>query len=522
MKKLMWVLLLLSLTVTGCATDIPMPPSPTIIPTMPPTETHTPHITARATLTATLTPTLPTLPTETATTTPVDAGVLTPLAPLPATVTQVKMGFGERWFTYLRLDEQPLPRSLAATLFVLDSQSATSWEVTSACLDTLCEFVWTSTGQLVWLEEGAVFLADADGQNKRNLNAPAEIIEIFGISPTDVAILRGSNGTDLWRLYLPDGRFDAIPDPQRNRNPIPDFVSQNDLLYFTEDNTIVGLAYDITPRTFDGDIQILAIPLQAGSTPTLLAALPRLGYGGRSGPPPLPPVLLAGTSYWVTTESAVLEDSNGAFTSYIVDVERQSVEPVTTIIGVDERYRGWAIVSPDRKWLVTTLYPDHTDPLSATLERKTYIAPASNLREGRLLSEKIYIEGWQQNPPAIFTYYREDKIDAFYWISLETNRKKLLFPVIATYRYPTILSATNIIFVQPSQLLPVLLAVSPEGNITSMTTLQGHIFPFDDQTTRRWVYPVYATERCAYYVAGAPNLPEPDEQAYLWRWDISE
>lgn len=38
------------------------------------------------------------------------------------------------------------------------------------------------TGKLLWLEDGNVFVADADGQNKRDLNAPEGMSEIFGVS----------------------------------------------------------------------------------------------------------------------------------------------------------------------------------------------------------------------------------------------------------------------------------------------------------------------------------------------------
>lgn len=514
--------LILSLLLFACA-PAPIRPTPTVTiasTLIPATATLIPSATSSPNVTATLQPTAtPISPTPTITATPVDEGVLTPLAPLPASVTQVEMGFADRWFTYLRLDELPLPRSIAATLFVLDSQTATSWEVTSACLDTFCEFAWSSTGQLLWLENGAVFLADADGQNKRNLNAPAPITEIFGISPTDVAILRGNNGTDLWRLYLPDGTFDAIPTPQRNRDPIPDFVTQNDLLYFTEDTTMAGLAYDITDRTFDGDIQILAIPLQAGSIPTLLAAVPRLYYGGRSGPFPRPPVLLADTSYWLATESAGVEGQEPSLEPVVIHLQTQTISLLENLIPIRERgyvFTNWHL-SPDRRWIAIHLQPL---PIGSSYEQSVYVASVNDLQNG--LIHNATARGWHVDPPAIVIQEREGDIHTLYWMSLEDQRKTLLFPDLEVYTYPTTLTTQEAFFVQPSQLLPILTVVSPQGEITAMTTLRGRTFQFDDRTHRQRVDPVYATERHAYYVAGAPNLAEPDEQAYLWRWDVEE
>jgi hypothetical protein len=523
MKNLTWAILLVSLSVMGCV-YIPTPPPPTLTPTPLVVVTQPLPVPATATFTATPRPTMATLlPTSTLTPTltptSVDAGILTPLAPLPVNVEQVKIGFQEPWFTYLRMDEPPKPASRAATLFVLNIDNGISWEVTSACLDAYCEFAWTSMGQLLWLEAGSVFLADADGQNKRNLNAPTPITEIFGISATDVAILRGNNGTDLWRLYLPDGTFDAIADPQRNRNPIPDFVTQNDLLYFTADNTIAALAYDITPRTFDGDIQILSIPLEARATPTLLAAVPRLGYGGRSEPPPLPPVLLAGTSYWLSTEGAGIEGQDSALDIVLLNLHTQNVGRVDDLIPIEEqgyRFTNWHL-SPERTWIAINLQPL---PIGSSYEDYVYVAPVSTLPNGVIL--KGTVEGWHSNPSAMVIRERNGDINTLYWLSLEDNRKTLLFPNLEVYTYPTTLATQEAFFLQPSRLLPILSVVSPEGEIIAMTTLPGRTFQFDDTTHRQRVDPVYAAERRAYYVAGAPNLPEPDEQTYLWRWDISE
>jgi hypothetical protein len=528
MKQLLWGILLTSLiTLVGCGNP-PSLPSPTIIPThtrFSATETLTPLVTPTLYITATLPPTAtPIPPAPTATPTPVDIGVLIPLAPLLVSVTQVEMGFADRWFTYLRLDEVPLPRSIAATLFVLDSQTATSWEVTSACLDTYCEFAWTAEGQLLWLENGAVFLADADGQNKRNLNAPSAITEIFGVSPTDIAILRGSNGTDLWRLYLPDGTFDAIPDPQRNRDTIPEFVTQNDLLYFTADTTIAGLAYDITDRTFEGDIQILAIPLQAGAIPTLLAALPRLYYGGRSGPPPPPPILLHGTSYWVVTESAGLEEDN-AFQSYIIDLRTQRLEPSENVIGFDNQryYVAGITLSPDRMGLIASVgtFPPGQP---STLEGGRYLASTSALRNGTFMADDFSFIGWNLNPIAIVLAKREGDIHTLHWQPLQDDIKTLFLPTLQVYGYPTILTTPQVFFFQPSRFESSVVSISPQGVITALANLPIRIksnFNVDDPWRQR-VDPVYATDRHAYYVAGAPNLAEPDEQAYLWRWDVNE
>jgi hypothetical protein len=516
--------LILLLALSAC-TPAPLRPAPTVtssptsIPataTPLPSATATPHITA--TLISTATP-IPFTPTPT----PVDSGVLTPLAPLPASVTQVEMGFADRWFTYLRVDEPPAPSSLAATLFVLDSQTATSWEVTTACLDTNCEFAWTSTGQLVWLENGAVFLADADGQNKRNLNAPSIITEIFGISATDVAILRGSNGTDLWRLYLPDGTFDAIPEPQRNRDPIPEFITRNDLLYFTADNTIAGLAYDTTDQTWEADIHILAVPLQAETVPTLLATPTTLYYLGRSGPFPLPPLSLPRTPYWLGTEIAALYENTPPF-HYVVDIRTQTLDSLEHLIGLEQKdylIRKWDLFA-DRSQLLVHLEP--VNPSIAEPRYNAYVAPVTDLQSGNYLFIEGGFVGWYERSDALLVMVRQPQSNTLSWLSLKDGSQKTLFPNLGIYDYPSMLETQEAFFVQPSRFMQEVVVISPQSIVTARTNIPVRIianFNEGDPWGQR-IDPVYAIDRHAYYVAGAPDLAEPDEQAYLWRWDVNE
>lgn len=50
------------------------------------------------------------------------------------------------------------------------------------------------------------------------------------------------------------------------------------------------------------DLKMIVLPLKAGSAPTLLAAPTGFQYPGRGGPPPLLPVPLPGTPYWLPPE----------------------------------------------------------------------------------------------------------------------------------------------------------------------------------------------------------------------------
>lgn len=450
-------------------------------------------------------------------------GVVTPLAPLPADATQIKVGYQERWFTYLllRRAEGPTgPAPIPSTLMVLDSATGNSWEATRACDDFVCEFTWTSTGQLLWLEEGNVFIANANGQNKRELNAPEGMSEIFGSSPNDVVVLRGGDGTHLWRLYLPDGTFDAVPAPEPNTEPIPDFVTQNDLLYFTADGTSAGLAYTTTFYPAP-DLKIILLPLEAGAAPRLLAAPTGFHYPGRGGPPPLPPVALPGTPYWLPTETLWLGDNGvtmpvpllfDTITGEIVNLER------LTGLG-DQGYRIlYTQLSPDRQWMVA--YVDNT-PIDQppTGMPGIYIAPVTQLAGGTMLEGSV--EGWRSHPAAVvIKEYHGEQTPMFYW-SLTDGTKTAIVETVPQYEFGSVTGTSVALFVQPTVRHPEILLLDAIGQIVGQQSIPPRHIVYDGGEEYR-AEVVGASGTRLYIFGGDPNDVENSSRHVLWRWDAGQ
>lgn len=452
-------------------------------------------------------------------------GVLTPIAPLPADATQVKVGYQERWFTYLLLRpvEGPTgPGPIPATLTVLDSATGTTWEVTPSCDDFTCEFTWLSNGQLLWLEDGNVFVADADGQNKRDLNAPEGMSEIFGVSATNIAVLRGGDGTHLWRLYMPDGTFDAVPEAQPNTQPVPDFVTQNDLLYFTADGMMAGLSYYTTFYPAP-DIKMLALPLEAGSTPTLLAAPTGFQFPGRGGPPPLPPVPLPGTPYWLPTETLWLE-SNGASipvplvfdmtaNGEIVNLER------LTGLG-DQGYRIlYTQLSPDHQWLVAYVENAPIDQPPSPVQR-IYVAPTAKLAGGMILEGTV--EGWRSTPAAAIVkeYYGEPTTPLFY-LSLIDGTKTPIVDTVPQFNFGSVATSPVALFVQPTVREAETLVLGADGTIAGRQNIPPRHIVYDGGEEYRSEF-VGVVETRLYVFGGNPNDVEDSTQHALWRWEASQ
>jgi hypothetical protein len=452
-------------------------------------------------------------------------GVLTPLVPVPADATQIKVGHQERWFTYLLL--RPLegptgPAPIPSTLTVLDSATGATWEVTRSCNDFVCEFAWLSTGQLLWLEDGNVFIADADGQNKRDLNAPEGISEIFGVSANDIAVLRGGDGTHLWRLYLPDGTFDAVPEAQPHEQPIPDFVTQNDLLYFTADGTMAGLAYQTTFYP-EPDLKIIALSLEAGSAPTLLAAPTGFQYPGRGGPAPLPPVPLPGTPYWLPPETLWLGENGVTMpVSLVIDGVTGEFVNLERLTGLgDQGFRiMYTQLSPDRQYVAMYVEDTPTDQPPITMVQRFYVAPSNNLAGGTILTGTV--EGWASNPAAIILkeYTGELTLPLFH-ISLTDGTKTPIVETVPQFEFGAVASTSTALFVQPTVRQAETLVLAGDGSIVGRQNIPPRHIVYDGgEEYRSELVGAFGTR--LYIFGGNPNNVEDSTQHVLWRWDASE
>lgn len=451
-------------------------------------------------------------------------GILTPLAPLPADATQVKVGYQERWFTYLllRREEGPMgPAPIPATLTVLDSATGTTWEVTRSCNDFICEFAWLSDGQLLWLEEGNVFIANSDGQNKRELDVPEGMSEIFGVSANDIAVLRGGDGTHLWRLYLPEGTFDAVPDAQPHTQPVPDFVMQNDLLYFTADGTMSGLGYQTTFYP-EPDLKLIALPLEPRSVPTLLAAPTGFQYPGRGGPPPLPPVPLPGSPYWLPPETLWLGENGVTMpVPLVIDGVTGEFVNLERLTGLgDAGYRIlYTQLSPDRHWVA--MYVDDTpiDQPSTNTVQRFYVAPSHNLAGGTILTGTV--EGWAMNPPAVILKEYNGEQTPMFHVSLTDGTKTPIVETVPQFEFGSVASTATALFVQPTVRQAETLVLAGNGTIAGRQSIPPRHIVYDGGDEYRLEFVGVSGSRL-YVFGGNPNDVEDSTQHVLWRWDASQ
>ncbi len=407
------IALILSFSLMACAPALPT----SVMVAATPTASATPAIVA----TSTLTPTLPTLPTETATATPVAAepiidvfsGTLTHLTDLPSQGSDFQLSPDEQWLTYLVVT--PLSRSEShlvrlgpgagphpATLRLLNIATGEDREVTTDCTNFLCEFAWLSNGQVLWRDKGQLYLSDPDGQNSRDLAAPDAVIEILGITRNDTVVVRSAGS--LWLLYLPEGRWDAVPEPQPGPAPSVEFTHRNDRLYLNEEETVATVVYDTPPGEYLADTAIVQIALEPGTSsitilpPTLLVPSE---YGGK---PFLLPVPLVESPYWLPPQAPFQDGSQPKITR-LIDERTGTLVPIDTLItpGTDSFFSDISL-SPDRRWVAVSALPDPATcpPNSECPYAYFYLAPTHDIENGVLLDG--YLQNWNPHTSDLFFY----------------------------------------------------------------------------------------------------------------------
>ncbi len=388
--------------------------------TSPPVVAATPSVTVTVIATVidspTLPPTLPTLPTSIpATATPATdtdglTGTLTLLLELPADASAVQLSPDQQWMTYLVVS--PVARDGAqavrfgpgagphpATLYLLNIATGERWQVTSDCTNFLCEFAWLSTGQFLWRDSGNLYLADPNGQNQRNLAAPEAIIEILGVTPNDTAVVRGENS--LWRLYLPEENWDAVPEPLPGPAPDVEYTHHNDRLYVTDDGNTAAVVFDTPAGDVIADTTILQVPLAPGAAPVTIMRPAVLVTPGYSGMPFSLPAPLAESEYWLPAMPP-FQNGSEPTVSYLLDERTGDFVPLAEFLTVPASFLSIAALSPDHRWLALSVEPDPaTCPANSECPAfSTYVAPTNDLQNGRFVQGTVI--GWQLTPPTLF------------------------------------------------------------------------------------------------------------------------
>ena len=279
---------------------------------------------------------------------PTPSGTLMNLEGLTTPILQLDASPSGRWWLMSMLLEQIGGGSFYQAHFVIDAVGNGHWVATHKSDGGYTQTEWLPDGRLLWIDDGQLNIARADGQDRRVLASPAEVRE-FWVGADDTVLVSGEDG--LLRLFLADGQWEQVPDSKQVSYPGAN-------LQLSDDGTFAAAIND-------GEIRY--IPLQPGTQARLLATIQYPGRGGRINPP----VPVPNTPYLYLQE---VERPNGDTTSMLIDIRDGHMEPFAEFVpgGL------WAPqASPDGRWLYVWTLRSNAYQL--------YVAPSPDLRTGTVI-----------------------------------------------------------------------------------------------------------------------------------------
>lgn len=486
-----------------------------------PPATSTP-VTAEASSTPVVDSTAPTPEPETPPATPTQAapvtlgpGTVTPILAVEEGVLNVQEGPTPEWVSYQIRRQDPNiigPGPRPSPFYVANVTTGKSWIVTSDCNDFFCDVHWTADGQLLWKEQGAVFASDASGATKRNLDAPERIVEILGVSPTGIAVVQGESR--LYRLSVADGVWDEVPEPLAEPVPNAVYSTFDGTLGFTADGQAASVSYEKTFGYPYNDTVLLHLPLAFGEAPILIGE-PAIDYPGNDGPPPIPPMPLADSNYWMPSQSAFLTNGS-AQTMEAIFIDGRSGNAVRQqdVLGVNARVM-YTSVSPDRRWIAASLEVNEPMTGQRPLERY-YIASTSDLAGG--VEIRGSHSGWSVNPPAAFFIQPTGNQTTYLRVSLPDGTVTPLHEMLPIDAYPDAMATESALFVVLDHALGTVEVRSPDGAVVSTQEIPLYRYVFENGQEDYTDLLAVKGSRAYFLGGGVGNLT----QAVIYRWDAND
>ena len=415
--RLLLLLLISSLVVTGCSLTNPETESPlSTLASSPsatlssPTATPVPASTAGATVAvepvgntppATPTPPSPTpTPAPAATPSPAELFALDRVhwETLEAGDGTVRRG-SESGYPIIYLEASPDNRWLAATLQLGGNRGTTA----NAVIDLQGELLWWANkesfygkdifgrsyhwlpgSRFLWVDENHhVFVGD--NKERRWLAAPAPIYTI--VYASENIAFGTSDGLTLWRVDMESGQWEEVANPR---------PAQEGYLggYF-------GISRDGAYALAFQSGQMWRIPAVMGAAaeplPDVQTALTILG----SGMPVGPPQQLAGSPYWLIP--LPFETEEGVeMAGFVVDTRDGTVLSAEDLGLLGNFYLLSYKISPEGEWLALVVAERETRQPTGL-----YLVSADDLAAEPLADAEHEVAGWHADPPAVILRNRE-------------------------------------------------------------------------------------------------------------------
>jgi hypothetical protein len=277
-----------------------------------------------------------------------------------------------RWLMVEFLDQGPAGGDDFALvdLYLIDLESDDHWVVSGTAATGFQSYAWLDDARLLWVDNGELSIAEADGTNKIELAAPMPIDEIW-LAAENIALARSEKR--LWRVNVLSDTWQEVTgiSPSHNLAIVNDGAAALSVS-IVEDYTIAEYWY---------------IPLAFGSSPKLAASGTfNGGHGGRA----FAPYRIEPGPYWYAgyiQQETYIDERDGSAVS---------------------KEQAFPTIPEDAEDVVSSYSPDGQWAILETDEAGNHIAPVQDLQDIQLIEGEIL--DWQSDPPAVFVLsYSKDK-----------------------------------------------------------------------------------------------------------------
>jgi hypothetical protein len=291
---------------------------------------------------------------------------------------------GRWWVIELVTKRDSVQYELATeeALYVLDSMENKHWVASANGKDDFHRFDWFPNSNLIWIDNGQLYVANANGQEKQVIQVPEPVIEVWLDKVTGSrALVSGQSA--LWRLDLGTNTWEKVKGLEslvKNGEPPISRVQAN--LRMSNDGTFGALL---------ADHQVWKVPMAFGEPAHKIG---EVDYSDESWRPEAPQPL-ADSPYWYPGRDAYdPQEANSRYSSpVLINEEDGSLLSLEDIVRSysDDGFYLTLTVSPDARWISIL-------NLNGSTVEGLYLLPTNQLTNGRVL-EDAYVFDW--DPPEL-------------------------------------------------------------------------------------------------------------------------
>jgi hypothetical protein len=291
---------------------------------------------------------------------------------------------GRWWVIELvtRRDSSQYELALEEALYVLDTIDHKHWVASVSGKDNFHRFDWLPNSDLIWIDNGELYIANAEGQERHAIQVPEPVIEVWLDKVTGRRALV-SGQTALWRLDLSMSSWERVIGLEglvtEGEPPISRLQAN---LRMSNDGTFGALL---------ADHQVWKVPMMLGEPARKVGEVDYSDEWWR----PEAPQPLADSLYWYPGRDVYdPQEANSQYSSPVLIHEEDgsflSLEDIVRSYS-DPGFYLTLTVSPDARWISIL-------NLNGSTIEGLYLVPTNQLTKGRVLQD-AYVFDW--DPPGL-------------------------------------------------------------------------------------------------------------------------